>query len=341
MAKVLITGGSGYVGTAAAVEMRQRGYEVLIADKRPSPLAPKWGYEYVNCRVDCHKPVRQLLDKHNPDVVVHAAALTYPGASRRRPLEYWRHNVNATQVLLASMEHFGMEKLVFISSSSVYGSGHDLHGDRVGPVTPYGTTKLAGETLVQDWADTLDDVASPSTWRKRAAYVLRLCNVGGADPNGEFGEDHARSYRMIPMAMKRITGMLDALTVYGEPAGQQRQFVHVCDAARAIGAATSLLLQGGQQGVKTCNVVGTETMCMDNLVNLVSLVSGHEVPRTIAATRTGDPACVAMRPDADRVLSFQPRLSIQAIVETAWDWHAAHKEWNVVRTPKRQELAEA
>jgi UDP-glucose 4-epimerase len=320
--KILVTGGAGYVGGIIAGECC---HHVMALDMEEAEFPDGWDCGSIACSLLSDK-LPEVLCSYKPDVVIHAAALTYPAESQRAPLAYWQTNVEGTRRLLHAMTLAGTRNIVFLSSSSVYGNAicdaHGKHG--LFPASVYGQTKLAGEQMIKAWVSQGEKATEP---QRRGARILRLTNVAGAVL--QWGENQGESLRILPAMLRNIAGDPQPLCIYGAGRGQLRQFVHPHDVAKAAVVAAQQLGSGGCDTV-TCNVVGDRgrLTSMLDLAAVVEDVTGRRLKYTQQPARDCDPPVVQMLADAKRVLPpWEPTYSLLDIVRSAWTWHERHPEW--------------
>src|SRR5690349_2872455 len=227
MARILITGGAGYVGTHCAKALAAAGHETVVFDNlsmghrefvRHGPLV----------QGDVRDP--QALDKvfasFRFDAVLHFAALAYVGESVTGPSQYYDVNVHGTQVLLQAMVRAKVRTIVFSSSCAVYGEPDRIpirETTPLNPINPYGFTKLVFERMMDDFG---------RAYGLKSAR-LRYFNAAGAEPGGEIGEDHDPETHLIPLILAAALGSMPAIQVFGTdyatPDGTAvRDYVHVC-----------------------------------------------------------------------------------------------------------------
>ena len=241
MAKVLITGGAGYIGSHTALELLNTGYEVVVYDnlsnsskeslKRVEELTGKSVKFYEGDVLDAEK-LTEMFKTEGIDAVIHCAALKAVGESVRKPLEYYRNNINGTLTLMDVMREVGVKNIVFSSSATVYGS------PEVMPITedcpkgqctnPYGWTKSMMEQIMTDLQK-----ADPE-WN---VILLRYFNPVGAHKSGRIGEDpKGIPNNLMPYITQVAVGKLEKLGVFGDdydtPDGTGvRDYIHVVDLA--------------------------------------------------------------------------------------------------------------
>ncbi|MGJ5814961.1 UDP-glucose 4-epimerase GalE [Paludibaculum fermentans] len=321
--KVLLTGGAGYVGSHAAKALSQAGHEVVVVDNlfRGHDWAAKWGPLEVADLTD-EAALRQVFRTHQPDAVMHFAALAYVGESMSEPVRYFRNNVEGSLNLLRVMLDHGVKDIVFSSSCATYGVPDSLpirEDAPQNPVSPYGESKRMVERALH-W------FASCHGFRYAA---LRYFNAAGCDPEGEAGEFHTPETHLIPSIIEAAMGKRDALHVFGDDFPTHdgtclRDYIHVCDLARAHVLALHRLRSGG--GCMKLNLGTGAGLSVRQMVNMVEEVSGLRVPLVMAPRRDGDPAAlVADSSRAAELLGWRPQYSsLEQIVSSAWAWQHEH-----------------
>jgi UDP-glucose-4-epimerase GalE len=264
--------------------------------------------------------IREAIDAHQIEAVIHFAAYAYVGESIHEPRKYFRNNVANTLNLLDAMLDAGVRRIIFSSSCATYG---DPIGDSIAedhpqvPVNPYGESKLFVEKVLRWYQD---------AYRLQWA-ALRYFNVAGADVDGEIGEDHEPETHLVPLAIQTALGTRPELTVFGSdydtPDGTAiRDYVHVSDVAQAHVRALTYLLDGGRS--RALNLGSGIASSVRDIVAAVERLSGRTVGIREAARRAGDPD--RLLADASRVaevLGWTRELSNpEAIVKTALRWHS-------------------
>jgi UDP-glucose-4-epimerase GalE len=319
---ILVTGGAGYIGSHTAKALARSGRRAVVFDNLSAGhrAAVRWGDLVV---ADLHdtEALRQAIRVSRVTAVMHFAALTSVAASVRDPDSYYRENLEATLGLLRVMVEAGVRRFIFSSTAAVFGEPTETpiteaHATR--PINPYGETKLAVErALVHfDRAYGLRSVA------------LRYFNAAGADPGGEIGEDHRPEPHLIPLAIAAAAGG-EPLRIFGEdyptPDGTcLRDYIHVTDLAEAHVLALARLEQGGLSA--RYNLGNGHPFSVKEVIAAVERVTGLRVPWTAGARREGDPSVLfASSERIRRELGWRPSISsLDEIVRTAWQWHAAH-----------------
>jgi UDP-arabinose 4-epimerase len=320
LAKVLVTGGAGYIGSHTCKAFAARGYEPVVYDNlsQGHRWAVKWGPLVVGDLSD-GALLRDTLRRYRIDAVVHFAAHAYVGESVRHPRKYFANNLTNSLALMDAMLDARVERLVFSSTCATYGVPHSLpitedHPQE--PINPYGTSKLFVEKALRWYADVYP-----------LRYVsLRYFNAAGADPDGEIGESHDPETHLIPLVIAAAQGRIPHVQVFGTdydtPDGTAiRDYIHVGDLAAAHVAAVNRLLDGGP--TDTLNLGRGHGDSIREVIAAVEEVSGRRVPVVEGPRRLGDPATlVASAAHAREKLGWNPQLSdTRIIMETAWRWH--------------------
>jgi UDP-glucose 4-epimerase len=325
---ILVTGGTGYIGSHTCVELMQAGYEVCLVDSLVNSRAS------VVARIGrlVGRPVelqtgdvrdRTFLDRvfsaRRYAAVIHFAGLKAVGESVAKPLLYYDVNVAGTLRLLESMSAHGVERLVFSSSSTVYGNAKVLpitEEHPLAPVNPYGRSKLTVEKILGDVA------ISRSGFQ---AVMLRYFNPVGAHQSGTLGEDPAGiPNNLMPYVSQVAVGRLKELAVFGNdyptPDGTGiRDYVHVVDLARAHVAALAALprLPG-----ESCMNLGTgRGHSVLEVVTAFERASGRPIPYRIEPRRPGDvPASYTDPSLAQRLLGWRAEHDVDDMCRDAWRW---------------------
>jgi len=322
--RVLMTGGAGYVGSACYRSMRARGIEAFVLDDLSEGHAE--AVEPTRLRTadlrDTEAVARVLRDDRI-DHVVHFAGLTSVPDSIRIPSEYWSVNVDGSRSLLEAMRATGVSKIVFSSTAAVYAHGSDeplREGDLVAPATPYGTSKLAVEYLLQAYADAYGI----------AATALRYFNASGADADGCHGEAHRHETHVIPLLVKTALRQRPAFTVFGDSwrthdGSCVRDFVSVQDLAEAHRLALAKLRPGRFTSFNLGSGHGSSVF---ELIKAAEEIVGEKVRFMVADPRPGDPAVLlADIALAEAGLGWRPTHSdMRSIMASAVRWHRGHPD---------------
>lgn len=328
MSYILITGGSGYIGSHTAIELVQAGYTPLIVDNlsnsNPAILS--------RLETLCHRSIpffqidlrdkealQSLFRDYTISAVIHFAALKAVGESVEKPLEYYDNNLISTLYLLETMREFGVRHLVHSSSATVYGLSEDVPFQEDSPVSatnPYGQTKVMIEQILQDL------FTSDPNWN---IVRLRYFNPIGAHPSGTIGEDpNGIPNNLLPYITQVAIGKLPELRVFGDdyptPDGTGiRDYIHVVDLARAHVYALEKSLQS--QGLFTYNLGTGIGYSVLDLVHTFEEVNHVRIPYTITPRRAGDIAISYADPSlAKQELHWEAQLNLQDMCRDAWNW---------------------
>lgn len=331
--KILLTGGTGYIGSHAAVELVQFGHHVVlldnlcnsqrqVADRVARIVGHTLPLEVCDVR-DTHH-VQQVLRTHSIQAVVHFAGLKAVGESVQQPLAYFDANVGGALSLLRAMQAEGLRHLVFSSSATVYGQPQRLPLDEshpTGATNPYGRTKLHIEEILQDLA------ASDPTWR---IACLRYFNPVGAHKSSLIGEDpNGAPNNLMPYVARVAVGQLPHLNIWGNDyltvdGTGVRDYIHVEDLAHGHRAALDYLAMPRALPFDVFNLGTGKGTSVLELVRAFEHASGQAIPIRIAERRQGDVAkCWADPTKAQRLLGWQASMSLFEMCQSAWAFQAA------------------
>ena len=327
--KVLLTGGAGYIGSHTAIELDKLGHDVVIVDNfsnsKPEALrrvAKILGKEVTFYEADvCDKAaVEEIFEKERPQAVIHFAGLKAVGESVRKPVEYYRNNIDSTLTLLEVMKKYGTKNFIFSSSATVYGAPDEVPVDEgavVGKcINPYGWTKYFNEVILSDAAKANGDLS---------VVLLRYFNPVGAHESGLIGEDPAGiPNNLMPYISQVAVGKLKELSVFGNdydtPDGTGvRDYIHVVDLAK--GHAYALDYADKHTGVEVFNLgTGTGYSVLD-MVKAFEKANGVKIPYRIAPRRAGDSAINYANPKkALEVLGWRAEKNLVDMCRDTWNW---------------------
>jgi UDP-glucose-4-epimerase GalE len=321
MARILITGGAGYVGSHCAKAVSAKGHEGVVLDSLLFGHREfvRWG-ELIEGDIRDAAALNAIFSTYRIDAVMHFAALAYVGESVKAPGRYYDVNVNGTRTLLDAMGRAGVDKIVFSSSCATYGEPGGVpitERMRQDPINPYGYTKLVCERMMDDFG---------KAHGLRSAR-LRYFNAAGADPTAEIGEDHRPETHLIPLVLDAAAGKRSEVTVFGTdyPTADGtaiRDYIHVCDLARAHTLALEYLLDRGES--VAVNLGNGEGNSVREVIDTVRRVTGCNFSARNAPRRPGDPAVlVADARKAREVFGWEPlRSDLATIIADAWRWHS-------------------
>jgi UDP-glucose 4-epimerase len=317
--KILLTGGTGYIGSHTAVELIKLGYDVEIMDNlfnskitvldkiaEITGVKPKF-YQVDLLDVD---GMDKMFAEGKYDLVIHFAGLKAVGESVEKPLLYYKNNVGGTVNLLEAMRKYDVKKIIFSSSATVYGEqgASEMTEDMqtgVGITNPYGETKYVIEQMLKDEA---------VAWPEFEATILRYFNPVGAHESGLLGEDpNDIPNNLMPIIMKVSTGEIPELSVYGNDYDTvdgtgMRDFIHVVDLARGHVAAMKKM----EPGISVYNLGTGRATSVLEMVAAFERASGEKLPYKIAPRRAGDIGKIYANPGkAERELGWKTELNIE------------------------------
>ncbi len=325
---VLLTGGAGYIGSHIAVDLIDSGYNVVIADNfdNSSPevidrIEEITGVRPILYEIDVtnEEDLRQLFKENQIDSVIHLAGLKAVGESVELPLKYYSNNLNATLNLLKIMEEFGVNKIVFSSSATVYGVPETVPLTEDMPTSctnPYGWTKLMGEQILTDAAKANEDLS---------VILLRYFNPVGAHKSGLIGEKpNGIPNNLMPYICDVAKGKRDHLSVFGNDYPTKdgtgvRDYIHILDLSS--GHLKALEYAQDQKGVSVFNLgTGTGYSVLD-IVNAFEKANNIKIPYEFTPRREGDVAeCYADPKKALEILDWQAVHSLEEMCQDSWNW---------------------
>lgn len=332
--KILVTGGAGYIGSHACVELLNDGYEVVVLDnlsnsseeslRRVEKITGKKIPFYkgdIRIREDIEKAFRE----NKIDAVIHFAGLKAVGESVEKPLEYYSNNITGTLLLCEVMREHGVKNMVFSSSATVYGNPETVPIREDFPLSttnPYGSTKRMIENILTDLQQ-----ADPE-WN---IILLRYFNPIGAHESGLIGEDpNGIPNNLLPYVAKVAVGKLPLVNVFGNDYETKdgtgvRDYIHVVDLARGHIRAIEKLAKN--PGLKVYNLgTGTGYSVLE-VIESFSRACGKEVPYRIAPRRSGDIGiCYADSEKAREELGWEAEYSIGKMCEDTWRWQSKNPD---------------
>ena len=331
--KILVTGGAGYIGSHTAVELIERGYEVVIIDDLSnSEETVLDGIESITgTRPDlavfdiCDEAKLELFFQAHPDIaaIIHFAAAKAVGESVSRPLHYYRNNILSLVNLLEVLPTTQAKGIVFSSSCTVYGQPDTLPVTEEEPVkkalSPYGNTKQICEEILQD------AIASGADYR---TIALRYFNPIGAHPSAKIGElPRGVPNNLVPFITQTGAGLREKIQIFGDdyntPDGTcVRDYIHVVDLAKAHVIATERILKKtAPEQYEFFNLGTGKGSSVKEIVDTFEKVSGKELPKTISPRRAGDVEAVyADTRRANEVLGWKSELGLEEMISSAWAW---------------------
>lgn len=335
MSRILVTGGTGYIGSHTTVELMQQGYDVTIVDNLSNSsvdvldgIAAIVGRKPEFANIDCGN----FMDLDNvfrayPDIVgvIHFAASKAVGESVEKPLLYYKNNLGSLCTLLDVMRLHQVPNIVFSSSCTVYGQpdADHLPVDETAPIqkalSPYGNTKQINEEIICDEAH---------ADKKLQATILRYFNPIGAHPSALIGElPNGVPQNLLPFITQTAAGLRPELKVFGNDYNTQdgsciRDYIYVVDLAKAhVKAIERMLNAQDREQVEIFNL-GTGTgLSVLTLINEFEAATGVKIPYTIVGRREGDIEQVWAAPKkANEVLGWKADTPIRDVLASAWAW---------------------
>ncbi|KAM0803116.1 UDP-glucose 4-epimerase [Usnea florida] len=342
---VLITGGTGYIGSFTALALLEADYKVVIADnllnsseetinrielicgKRP---------EFFNVDVKKEDDFDKIFKAH-PDIdsVIHFAALKAVGESGEIPLEYYRTNVYGTICLLSSMTRHNVSNIVFSSSATVYGDATRFENMipipeicPIGPTNPYGRTKSTVEACITDHVEAQrnnlkKEGKSGDHWN---AALLRYFNPAGSHPSGIMGEDpQGVPYNLLPLLAQVAIGKREKLLVFGDDYASHdgtaiRDYIHILDLAKGHLVALNYL-RDHHPGVRAWNLGTGKGSTVFHMIKAFSDAVGRQLPYEVVGRRAGDVLDLTANPKrANEELGWKAERTLEDACEDLWRW---------------------
>jgi UDP-glucose 4-epimerase len=341
--KILVTGGTGYIGSHTVVELQQAGYEVVIVDNLSNSNADViegivriTGQRPVFEKLDCtDMPAMQaLFDRHRGmDGIIHFAASKAVGESVKKPLKYYRNNIVSLINLLELMPKFDVKGIVFSSSCTVYGEPDSNPIDESAPIkpatSPYGNTKQINEEIIQDFIHSGAPIKS---------VILRYFNPIGAHPTAEIGElPLGVPQNLVPFITQTGIGIREELSVFGNdyntPDGTCiRDFINVVDLAKAhVIAIERMLEQKSDENVEIFNLGTGRGLSVLELIHVFEKVTGKPLNYKIVGRREGDIEQIWANPErANKILGWKAETNIEDTMASAWKWQLRLRERGIM-----------
>jgi UDP-glucose 4-epimerase len=331
--KILVTGGAGFIGSHTVVELLNNNYEVVIVDNFSNSKKEvldniksitNKDFKFYEGDV-CEKTLlEKIFEENKIDAVIHFAGYKAVGESVKKPLMYYRNNIDSTLSLCETMNKYGVKKLVFSSSATVYGSPKGLPIMEDFPLSttnPYGSTKLYIEGILKDLA------ISDAEW---SIALLRYFNPIGAHSSGLIGENpNDIPNNLMPFIVKVANKELECLSIFGNdydtPDGTGvRDYIHVVDLA--LGHIKAIEKIAKESGVGAYNLGTGKGYSVLDLVNTFSKVNSVDVPYKIVDRRAGDiAACYADPSYAKEQLGWEAEKGIEEMCRDAWNFVKKNK----------------
>ncbi len=318
---LLVTGGAGYIGSITSELLLHKGHEVVILDNLSTGhrQAVPTGAEFVQGDIADQPLVLDLIQKYQPEAVLHFAASSLVGESMQQPTRYFENNTLSTLLLLKSLLSGGVRKFVLSSTAALFGTPDRVpidEGAQIRPESVYGESKYLIERLLYWYRETMG----------LGYTTLRYFNAAGASES--LGEDHNPETHLIPIILDVAAGNRDGVQIYGDdyntPDGTCiRDYIDVRDLARAHLLAVEALQQG-QAGAY--NLGSGTGFSVREVLDVCSRVTGVDIPAEVVGRRPGDPAVLVA--DSSLIASDlgwkRQHTNLEDTVTSAWQWKVSH-----------------
>lgn len=318
---IAVIGGAGYIGSHTVKYLIEQGEQVVIFDNLSTghiEFIPK-NVAFVKGDLGNKADLKRLFE-HYPSInaVIHFAAFAYVGESVEKPAKYYQNNVVNTIHLLDTMLEYNVKNIVFSSTCATYGNPNALpisEEHPQNPINPYGRTKLMMEQVMEDYAH---------AYGLRFA-ALRYFNAAGAAEDTSIGEWHEPESHLIPIVLDVALGKRENISIFGgdfdtEDGTCIRDYIHVTDLASAHYKALQYIDEQNQNlKLNLANEAGYSNL---QIVQVACEVTGKQIPYVITDRRAGDPGkLIGSAEKAKQLLGWTPKYDLQAIIQTAWQWH--------------------
>ena len=332
--KILVTGGTGFIGSHTCVELIEAGHEVVIIDNLYNSKIEVLDYikeitgtkpKFYKCDLLDIEAMRKVFNENSFDAVIHFAGYKAVGESVVKPMLYYQNNIVGSLNLYQVMKEFDVKKIVFSSSATVYGNDYEPpfkeEFGRGTTTNPYGTTKAMNEQILSDLAYADKDMS---------VVLLRYFNPIGAHPSGLIGEvPNGIPNNLLPYIAKVAKGTLPYLSIFGNDYDTKdgtgvRDYIHVVDLAKAHVKALDYA-----EANKWCEAINIGTgvgYSVLEILHAYELACGHEIPYKICDRRAGDIAtCYADTSKAKKLLGFETKLNLEDMCRDSYHFYSMQK----------------
>jgi UDP-glucose 4-epimerase len=330
---ILVTGGAGYIGSHTVVQLIESGFDVVIIDNflNSDPEVLNRLHTITGKEIKCYnidlldkEKIQEVFSKNSIEAVIHFAGLKAVGESVAKPLYYYHNNITSTLVLCEVMKEFGVKKIVFSSSATVYGTAETVpltEDTPLGATNPYGWTKLMLEQIFRDLH------VSDDEW---SIALLRYFNPVGAHESGLIGEDPSDiPNNLTPYITQVAVGKLDKLRVFGndydtEDGTGVRDYIHVEDLASGHLKALDKVLTNA--GVNAYNLGTGKGYSVMDMIHTFEKVNGVDIPYEVIDRRPGDIAVSYADPTKARhELGWVAEKGLEDMLRDSWNWQQKNK----------------
>ncbi|WP_129724219.1 UDP-glucose 4-epimerase GalE [Xylanivirga thermophila] len=325
---ILVTGGTGYIGSHTCVELLDAGYDVIVVDNLSNSKIKAIDHiegitgkilKFYKLDILNREGMYNVFEENDIEAVIHFAGLKAVGESVEEPLRYYQNNITGTLVLCEAMQRYGVKNMVFSSSATVYGMDNESPLTEDLPLSatnPYGWTKIMIEQILRD------TYASDGTW---SIALLRYFNPIGAHESGRIGEDpNGIPNNLMPYITQVAAGKRKMLNIFGNdydtPDGTGiRDYIHVVDLAKGHLKALQKVIESN--GIDAYNLGTGIGYSVLDVVKAFEKATGKEIPYVMADRRAGDIAsCYADPSKAYRELGWKAEKDIYDMCKDAWRW---------------------
>ncbi|GMO35325.1 MAG: UDP-glucose 4-epimerase GalE [Candidatus Azobacteroides pseudotrichonymphae] len=338
--KILVTGGTGYIGSHTTVELLNAGYEVIIVDNLSNSTLEvingikritgiHVAFEKIDCI--CLNGLEKVLKKHSEiKGIIHFAAKKAVGESVQKPLFYYKNNLISLINILELMPKYKVEGIVFSSSCTVYGQPKHLPVDENTPIqpalSPYGNTKQINEEII------CDNITAGASYK---SIILRYFNPIGAHRSAEIGELSNRIPRnLVPFIIQTAMGIRNEISVFGNDYNTLdgscvRDYIHVVDLAKAhVISMERVLNNKSNSRLEYFNLGTGKGTSVLEMINTFEKTIGIKVPYKIAERRKGDIEQIWANPlRANKILGWNAKETIEEALKSAWEWQLKQKHF--------------